>query len=53
MGAYQSFGAMEEGRTAFDARDACVSLSASWSQLVPYRSLPSLLPFDFEQEERG
>lgn len=28
-------------------------LGARKSQLVPYRSLPSLLPFDFEQEERG
>jgi type IV secretory pathway TraG/TraD family ATPase VirD4 len=29
------------------------SFSATRCQFVPYRSLPSLLPFDFEQEERG
>jgi hypothetical protein len=30
-----------------------LSLSPKTPQFVPYRSLPSLLPFDFQQEGRG
>jgi len=34
-------------------RGASIPFSLRRCQLVPYRSLPSPLPFDFEQEERG